>query len=339
MQSIDYSEPSNMKQFPTSFEVIWVNQVPLIRVPEHLSKREADSFKETCKQLYQTHPLRIIVDFSQTTFMDSSGLGALISISKAAQAQGIEVALWSISGQIEMVFSMAGLDKFLTIDAGTAAISLNSKRSPNQQVFITHPSLTSRAKRLIDILGAVVGLGITAILFVPIAIAIILDSPGPIFFVQTRCGLMGQRFRLWKFRSMVVNAESLRAQVINHAEGAFFKNANDPRITRIGRFLRRSSLDELPQFWNVLKGDMSLVGTRPPLPNELEQYEVPSWQRLDVKPGITGEWQVKGRSKIKQFEDIITLDLAYQQNWSLLHDFKLILLTIKIVFSRDNGAC
>ncbi|MFM7791990.1 MAG: sugar transferase, partial [Microcystis panniformis] len=127
---------------------------------------------------------------------------------------------------------------------------------------------------------------------VPIAIAIKLDSPGPIFFSQTRCGWLGKEFKILKFRSMCVDAETLKDKIPNQAEGAFFKNKNDPRITRVGKFLRRTSLDELPQFWNVITGEMSLVGTRPPTPDEVERYDVPQWQRLDVKPGMTGEWQV-----------------------------------------------
>lgn len=166
---------------------------------------------------------------------------------------------------------------------------------------------------MLDIIGSLVGLAITAIIFLPIVLAIKIDSPGPIFFSQIRCGWLGRRFRIWKFRSMCTNAEALKSQVTNEAKGAFFKNANDPRI----RFLRRTSLDELPQFWNVLKGEMSLVGTRPPTPDEVEQYRIPSWQRLDVKPGMTGEWQVNGRSKVLEFEDVIALDLRYQKKWSL----------------------
>jgi len=149
---------------------------------------------------------------------------------------------------------------------------------------------------------------------IAIAISIKINSPGPIFFCQIRCGWMGRHFRMWKFRSMCVNAEEIKDQIKNEAEGAIFKNKNDPRITKIGSFLRRKSLDEFPQFWNVLKGDMSLVGTRPPTPDEVESYEVPQWQRLDVKPGMTGEWQVNGRSQVKNFEDIIRLDLKYQKD-------------------------
>lgn len=171
-----------------------------------------------------------------------------------------------------------------------------------------------------------------------LALAIRLDSPGPILFSQVRLGWMGRRFRLWKLRSMVVNAEALRGTVPNEASGAFFKNKNDPRITRVGRFLRRTSLDELPQFWNVLIGDMSLIGTRPPTPDEVDRYAVPSWQRLDVRPGLSGEWQVNGRSKVLDFEDVIRMDLRYQENWSLGYDLQLIMRTFTTIFSKRSGA-
>jgi lipopolysaccharide/colanic/teichoic acid biosynthesis glycosyltransferase len=195
-------------------------------------------------------------------------------------------------------------------------------------------------KRLIDIVGALIGLAITAILLIPIAIAITINDPGPILFSQIRCGWMGRRFRIWKFRSMYINAEARKAELekMNQVKGAFFKIKDDPRITKIGKFLRRTSLDELPQFWNVLKGEMSLVGTRPPTPEEVERYEVPEWQRLDVKPGMSGEWQVNGRSSIDNFEDVIRLDLQYQKNWSLLYDLKLILKTVTVLFNKNSGA-
>ncbi|PSN10390.1 anti-anti-sigma factor, partial [filamentous cyanobacterium CCP5] len=171
-----------------------------------------------------------------------------------------------------------------------------------------------------------------------IAIAIQIDNPGPIFFRQKRCSWMGKRFTIWKFRTMVTNAEELKKQVKNELDGPLFKSKNDPRITRVGRFLRRTSLDELPQFWNVLKGDMSLVGTRPPTPDEIEQYQVPEWQRLNVKPGMTGEWQVSGRSTVKTFEEVIAMDLLYQEKWSLAYDVQLIVRTVLILFSKRAGA-
>ncbi|AFY66107.1 Undecaprenyl-phosphate galactose phosphotransferase [Geitlerinema sp. PCC 7407] len=202
-----------------------------------------------------------------------------------------------------------------------------------------HPSAYSAFKRLLDIVGSLVGLLILGIAFVPIALAIKLDSAGPILYSQERYGLQGRRFRIWKFRSMVSNAEALKQQVKNEAKGLIFKNENDPRITRVGRFLRRTSLDELPQFWNVLMGEMSLVGTRPPTHDEVTRYADHHWQRLNVKPGLTGEWQVNGRSSIKDFEDIVALDLRYQDCWHPLYDVTLILRTIQVLLSRSSGAC
>ncbi len=201
-----------------------------------------------------------------------------------------------------------------------------------------HPSVTSKAKRLIDIAGALVGLTITAVVAVPVAIAVQFDNPGPIFYSQIRCGLRGKPFRIWKFRSMVTNADKLKHLVNNEAKGGIFKNRNDPRVTRVGRFLRRTSLDELPQFWNVLKGDMSLVGTRPPTVDEVMSYKPHHWQRLNVKPGITGEWQANGRSEVTDFEEVVKMDVAYQQKWSIGYDLRLILKTIQVVLNKQ-GAC
>ncbi len=201
-----------------------------------------------------------------------------------------------------------------------------------------HPSAYSLFKRCLDIIGSLVGLLILAIVFVPVAIAIKLDSPGAIFYSQERYGLQGKVFRLRKFRSMVDNADVLKAQVTNEASGLIFKNKKDPRVTRVGRFLRSSSLDELPQFWNVLVGEMSLVGTRPPTADEVAQYNERHWQRLNVKPGLTGEWQVNGRSSVKDFEEIVNLDLRYQKRWHPLYDLYIIAKTIYVIVAK-HGAC
>ena len=200
-----------------------------------------------------------------------------------------------------------------------------------------HYSASCRRKRLLDIIGAVIGLGITTIIAIPIAIAIKLDNPGPIFYSQVRCGVKGKTFRVWKFRSMIVEAERLQHLVDNQAQGHIFKNKNDPRVTRVGRFLRRTSLDELPQFWNVLKGDMSLVGTRPPTVQEVMNYKRHHWERLNTKPGMTGEWQANGRSSITDFEDIVRMDIAYQQKWTVIYDLKLILKTFMVVVNKDGA--
>lgn len=201
-----------------------------------------------------------------------------------------------------------------------------------------HPAVASFWKRALDVLGAIVGLAITGLMLLPVAIAIQLDDPGPIFYRQLRCGHRGHPFWIWKFRSMVANADKLQHLVNNEAQGLIFKNRNDPRITRVGRFLRRTSLDEFPQFWNVLKGDMSLVGTRPPTVSEVMQYQPHHWQRLEVKPGITGEWQVHGRSSVSDFEDIVKLDVQYQDRWTLAYDLQLIAATVLAVLKR-KGAC
>lgn len=254
--------------------------------------------------------------------------------------RGTELILGSVYSWKKEAFSLA-IDPLMVMDAKASKTKAVDRAEPRQiehQQPTYHPSVSSWVKRLIDILGALIGLGITAILFAPIAIAIKLDSPGPILFSQQRCGCLGECFRLWKFRSMVNNAEMLKPQVENQITGPIFKNENDPRITKVGRFLRRTSLDELPQFFNVLKGEMSLVGTRPPTPDEVEQYTEVMWQRLNVRPGITGEWQTNGRSQISNFEQVIQLDLLYQEKWNIMYDIKLILKTLVIIFRKNNGA-
>jgi lipopolysaccharide/colanic/teichoic acid biosynthesis glycosyltransferase len=203
--------------------------------------------------------------------------------------------------------------------------------------LVLHPSINSPLKRSIDILGAIVGLILTGVITLPIAIAIYVNNPGPIFYSQQRCGLHGKLFRIWKFRSMVTDAESLQHLVTNQARGCIFKNDRDPRVTAVGHILRRTSLDELPQFWNVLWGDMSLVGTRPPTLAEVQGYSPRHWERLNVKPGITGEWQANGRSQIDDFEQIVKLDLRYQQRWSIAYDLYLVVKTISAVLQRKGA--
>lgn len=200
-----------------------------------------------------------------------------------------------------------------------------------------HPSTNSKIKRLIDILGAIVGLIITALITIPVVITTLIYDPGPIFYSQIRCGLHGKPFRMWKFRSMVVGADKIKHLVKNQAQGHIFKAVDDPRITPIGKFLRCTSLDEFPQFWNVLIGDMSLVGTRPPTTDEVMHYEPHHWERLQVKPGMTGEWQVNGRSTIKDFEAIVKMDLDYQHKWSIFYDLQLIWKTVWVVLNKSGA--
>ncbi|MBE5838026.1 sugar transferase [Butyrivibrio sp.] len=188
-------------------------------------------------------------------------------------------------------------------------------------------------KRLMDIIGGFVGLVLTGIITIFLAPAIKLDSPGPVFFSQTRIGKNGRRFKIYKFRSMYVDAEERLKdlQDQNEMSGLMFKMENDPRITKVGAFIRKTSLDEFPQFLNVLKGDMSLVGTRPPTESEFEQYNEHYRRRLSMTPGLTGLWQISGRSDIQDFDEVVKLDLQYIDNWSLTEDIRILLKTVYVV--------
>jgi exopolysaccharide biosynthesis polyprenyl glycosylphosphotransferase len=189
-------------------------------------------------------------------------------------------------------------------------------------------------KRLIDIVGSMICMIVISPILAAISVAIKLDSRGPIVFKQTRVGMDGRHFQFYKFRTMVLDAEQQKEGLLglNEAFGPIFKIRQDPRTTRIGGFLRKYSLDELPQFFNVLKGDMSLVGPRPPLPTEVAAYSHSDMKRLLVTPGITGLWQVNGRSDVP-FENMVRMDLEYMQNWSLWLDVKILLQTIPAVLS------
>lgn len=201
-------------------------------------------------------------------------------------------------------------------------------------------------KRLMDIVGSILGLILTAILFIFVAPAIYIKSPGPIFFKQWRVGKNGKKFQIYKFRSMYLDAEERKAELMAQnkvKEGMMFKMENDPRIIGgekgkgIGNFIRNTSIDEFPQFFNILKGDMSLVGTRPPTVDEWEKYELHHRARLAIKPGLTGKWQVSGRSEITNFEEVVKLDTEYIMNWSIGKDIKILLKTVLVVFKRDGS--
>lgn len=194
-------------------------------------------------------------------------------------------------------------------------------------------------KRILDIVGAMCGIIISIPILLPISIAIKLESNGPILFSQTRIGKGGKHFKIYKLRSMVVNAEELKEKLSskNEMSGPMFKIKDDPRITKVGKFIRKTSIDELPQLFNVLKGEMSLVGPRPSLPKEVENFEEWMLKRLIVKPGLTCYWQVMGRNSI-DFEDWMKLDLKYVENRSLLLDIKLIFKTFFVLFGDINAS-
>ncbi len=307
-----------------------------IRLTKSFTVVEAVAFKQICQEAFAQHPglKEVTLDFADTTFIDSSGLGALVICHRLCESKGAKLRMINVPSQVMMALSLPELDKVFHIKQARVQVLGQALENLPE----THPSVRSKAKRAIDIVGALVGLALTVLVWAGVAIAIKLEDGGPIFFAQTRCSWLGKPFKIWKFRSMVTDAEARKQEVANKVEGPLFKNDNDPRITRTGRFLRRTSLDEFPQFWNVLKGDMSLVGTRPPTPDEIAQYEVSQWQRLNVKPGMTGEWQVNGRSTVTYFEQVVQLDLQYQQKWSLMYDIQLIVKTVLVLFSKKSGA-
>jgi exopolysaccharide biosynthesis polyprenyl glycosylphosphotransferase len=210
-------------------------------------------------------------------------------------------------------------------------------------VELTAPSLKGQqlvVKRIVDIIGSTVGLIVLSPVFAAIAALVKRDSPGPVFFTQERVGRGGRRFRIVKFRTMVDGAERQRDELLTrslYGDARLFKMSNDPRTTALGRWLRRTSLDELPQLVNVLRGDMSLVGPRPPLPSEVELYEAHHYARFDAKPGMTGPWQVAGRSDVRDFEQVVTLETAYIRGWSVWLDAQLILRTVPVVFGRRGA--
>lgn len=193
-------------------------------------------------------------------------------------------------------------------------------------------------KRIFDILGSLVGIVIMLIAMIFVAPAIKLESKGPLFFKQMRVGKNGRYFYIYKFRSMYVDAEDRLKELMekNEMSGLMFKMTDDPRITKVGKFIRKTSIDELPQFINVLKGDMSLVGTRPPTVNEFKQYAGHHKRRLSMKPGITGMWQAYGRNSVQDFEDVVRMDLDYIDHWSLGLDMKIIGKTVATVFTNGG---
>jgi exopolysaccharide biosynthesis polyprenyl glycosylphosphotransferase len=213
--------------------------------------------------------------------------------------------------------------------------------------FMEHPTLVSHTveldpdqvlfKRIFDIAGSCVGLFLLFMFYPILALGIKMSSPGPVLFRQVRVGRNGKRFLIFKFRSMAIDAEKQKQLLLgkNELTGAVFKMHDDPRVTPIGRFMRKYSLDEFPQFINVLKGDMSLVGTRPPTPDEVSTYQKWHYRRMSIQPGITGLWQVSGRNKIQNFNEIVKLDLKYIDSWSIWLDIKILIKTIFVVFQRD----
>lgn len=220
-------------------------------------------------------------------------------------------------------------------------ISCNVKAGYPMAVFApaVHSEMQLILKHLTDFAGGLIGSIVSLPIILAAAIPLKLESPGPLIFKQQRIGKNGRIFNIYKLRSMYIDADERKAELMeqNKMDGLMFKMDNDPRITKVGKFIRKYSIDELPQFWNVLKGDMSLVGTRPPTIDEFEQYESHHKRRLSLKPGITGIWQVSGRSNIQDFEEVVKLDCEYIDNWSLWLDIKILFKTVGVVLKHEGA--
>ena len=244
---------------------------------------------------------------------------ALALVIDAAGAAGCQLYA------LPRAFALGGVESRMVWSRGAPLVALNRPGLRGRQLMV---------KRSLDLVVCGLGLAVLSPLFILIALAVYISSPGPIFFRQTRVGLGGRPFKITKFRSMVHDAEAqlddLTPQSL-YSDRRLFKVKDDPRVTRLGAFLRRTSLDELPQLWDVLVGEMSLVGPRPPLPAEVDLYEEHHYTRFDVKPGITGPWQVNGRNLITDFEEVIRLETEYIREWTLWKDLGLLLKTVPAV--------
>jgi exopolysaccharide biosynthesis polyprenyl glycosylphosphotransferase len=247
------------------------------------------------------------------------------TILDAARAAGCQVFALTRS------FALAGVEPQVIYRRGAPLVALIRPGLRARQLLL---------KRALDVAGAGLGLVVLAPVFAALALAVKLSSRGPVFFRQQRVGRGGTIFRITKFRSMVEDAEQRRdalAEQSIYADPRLFKVTEDPRVTRVGAFLRRTSLDELPQLLNVLRGEMSLVGPRPPLPSEVDLYEEHHYTRFDMKPGMTGPWQVSGRNAITDFEEVIRLETAYMREWAIWKDLAILLKTIPVVFTMRGA--
>jgi exopolysaccharide biosynthesis polyprenyl glycosylphosphotransferase len=248
--------------------------------------------------------------------LDDQALALVIEASGAAGCQ-----LYAIP----RAFALGGVESRMVWSRGAPLVALNRPALRGRQLLV---------KRTLDLVVSGLGLALLSPLFILVAVAIYISSPGPIFFRQTRVGLGGKLFKITKFRSMVHDAEAKRDDLTPkslYSDLRLFKLKDDPRVTRLGGFLRRSSLDELPQLWNALVGNMSLVGPRPPLPSEVDLYEEHHYGRFDVKPGITGPWQVNGRNTVTDFDEVIRMETDYIREWTIWKDLGILLRTIPTV--------
>jgi exopolysaccharide biosynthesis polyprenyl glycosylphosphotransferase len=270
-----------------------------------------------------------LMDFIRISVVDEVFIDG--NSKNAVEQIGQELVELGITVHITLIHSNKMLPNRLMETYASYIVMTSSMRvASNRQVLI---------KRLMDIVGSIVGLVFTLILLIIFGPIIFFQSPGPVFYKSIRIGKNGRKFTFYKFRTMYLDADERKKELMeqNEMEGNMFKIENDPRIIPIGHFMRKYSLDEFPQFLNVLKGDMSLVGTRPPTQDEFEQYEYHHKARLGIKPGLTGMWQVSGRSDIKNFEDVVALDTEYISNWSVFLDISILLKTVGVVLTGKGS--
>jgi exopolysaccharide biosynthesis polyprenyl glycosylphosphotransferase len=280
--------------------------------PDELGLQGQGGFSRLCQTLKRYRADTVVLSGP----LDDRALALVIDAAGAAGCQ-----LYAISRP----FVVGGVESRMVWNRGAPLIALNRPGLRGRQLLV---------KRTLDVVVSGLGMALLSPLFGLIALAIYITSPGPIFFRQTRVGLGGRPFKITKFRSMVHDAEAKRDDLTPQSlynDLRLFKIKDDPRVTSLGAFLRRTSLDELPQLWDVFTGEMSLVGPRPPLPAEVDLYEEHHYTRFDVKPGITGPWQVNGRNLITDFEEVIRLETDYIREWTLWKDLGILLKTIPVV--------
>jgi exopolysaccharide biosynthesis polyprenyl glycosylphosphotransferase len=274
--------------------------------------RGKEGFSQLCQTIKQYRADTVVL----TGPLDDRSFAVVI---EAAGAAGCQIYALTRS------FMLGGLEFQTVWRRGAPLVSLNRPALRGRQLLL---------KRGLDLLVSSLGIVLLSPILIAIALAVRLTSSGPILFRQTRVGLGGKSFKISKFRSMVHDAESLREDLAPqslYTDARLFKVKHDPRVTPLGAFLRRTSLDELPQLWNVFRGEMSLVGPRPPLPSEVDLYEDHHYTRFDVKPGITGPWQVSGRNSITDFEEVIQLETGYIRGWTIWKDLGILLRTVPVV--------
>lgn len=319
-----------------------------------LSGRQADRFYKVkiLSSNLKTQPSKDTDSSSKNPALESIKLKELsLSTLEYVKRHQVDLVIFSVNHLVRRkiehlieAFSEMGIDSLITIDS-FAIETLETKLEDfgTTNVIRLSPRLFTDGelllKRLMDIAGALVGCFICLIFGLIVAPLIFLEDPGPIIFKQKRVGRNGKFFYIYKFRSMYQDAEA-KLQTLkdqNEMQGFMFKMKNDPRITKVGKFLRKTSIDELPQFFNVLEGSMSLIGTRPPTVDEYNQYSAHHKRRISIKPGITGLWQVSGRSEITDFEEIVRLDCFYIDHWSITGDIKILLKTFAAVFTGKGS--